>query len=26
VKFTFYWPEVDRWEGADFLVRIATRG
>lgn len=26
VKFTFYWPEVDRWEGADFMVRIATRG
>jgi glucoamylase len=26
VKFTFYWLEVDRWEGADFMVRIATRG
>jgi glucoamylase len=20
VRFTFYWPEVDRWEGADFMV------
>jgi glucoamylase len=22
VHLTFYWPDVDRWEGADFLVRI----
>lgn len=26
VRFTFYWPEVDRWEGTDFVVRIAARG
>src|SRR5487761_509577 len=26
VKFTFYWPEVDRWEGTDFMVRIAAWG
>jgi glucoamylase len=24
VKFTFYWPDVDRWEGKDFFVRIAA--
>jgi glucoamylase len=22
VQFTFYWPEAQRWEGTDFLVRI----
>jgi glucoamylase len=22
VRFTFYWPDVDRWEGVDFLVRV----
>ena len=22
IRFTFYWPEVARWEGADFTVRI----
>jgi glucoamylase len=22
VRFTFYWPEADRWEGVDFLVRV----
>jgi hypothetical protein len=26
VKFTFYWPEVDKWEGRDFAVEIATAG
>jgi hypothetical protein len=27
VHFTFYWPEVNRWEGEDFEVRIdAARG
>ena len=26
VEFTFYWPEADRWEGANFSVRIAARG
>ena len=24
IKFTFYWPNADRWEGKDFMVRIAT--
>ena len=24
VDFTFYWPDVDRWEGADFHVLMAT--
>jgi glucoamylase len=22
VKFTFYWPQVDHWEGSDFVVHI----
>jgi len=22
IRFTFYWPEAARWEGADFTVRI----
>jgi glucoamylase len=22
VRFTFYWPHVDRWEGTDFVVRV----
>ena len=22
IQFTFYWPEVNRWEGEDFEVRI----
>jgi glucoamylase len=22
VDFTFYWPEVNRWEGADFRVLL----
>lgn len=25
VCLTFYWPEVDRWEGADFTIRIRGR-
>lgn len=24
IKFTFYWPDAGRWEGKDFMVRIAT--
>jgi glucoamylase len=24
IKFTFYWPDASRWEGNDFMVRIAT--
>jgi glucoamylase len=26
VKFTFYWPSVHRWEGADFMVNVAAPG
>ena len=26
VDFTFYWPEVARWEGADFRVVVARSG
>jgi glucoamylase len=22
IKFTFYWPDVDRWEGTDFSIHI----
>jgi glucoamylase len=22
VDLTFYWPEVDRWEGTDFVVCV----
>lgn len=25
VKFTLYWPEAGRWEGADFVVRVDSR-
>jgi glucoamylase len=24
VKFTFHWPEVDCWEGKDFIIRVAS--
>ena len=24
IKFTFYWPDADHWEGADFIVRISS--
>jgi glucoamylase len=24
VKFTFYWPDADHWEGADFIVSIGS--
>jgi glucoamylase len=24
IVFTFFWPEVDRWEGADFTVEIRS--
>jgi glucoamylase len=24
IKFTFYWPEAERWEGTDFVVRISS--
>src|SRR6185437_14893244 len=26
IRFTFHWPEADRWEGADFDVRVDSRG
>ena len=22
IKFTFYWPDADHWEGANFAVRV----
>ena len=22
IKFTFYWPDADHWEGTDFAVRV----
>jgi glucoamylase len=22
IKFTFYWPEADRWEGTDFMTQV----
>ncbi len=25
VRFTFYWPDADRWEGADFVVNVTSR-
>jgi glucoamylase len=24
VRFTFYWPEVHRWEGTDFVIRVGS--
>jgi len=24
IKFTFYWPQADRWEGTDFSVRVVA--
>jgi glucoamylase len=24
VKFTFYWPDADHWEGANFIVRVGS--
>ena len=24
VKFTFYWPDAGRWEGADFMVAVGS--
>ncbi len=24
IKFTFYWPETDHWEGADFSIRVSS--
>lgn len=24
IKFTFYWPGSDRWEGTDFFIRIVS--
>ena len=25
LKFTFYWPEVDNWEGVDYIVKVDSR-
>ncbi len=22
IKFTFYWPEVNSWEGTDFVIQV----
>jgi glucoamylase len=24
IKFTFYWPEPNRWEGRDFVIQVGT--
>jgi len=24
IKFTFYWPQVNHWEGAEFSVRVGS--
>ena len=24
IKFTFYWPQVDHWEGEDFSIRVGS--
>jgi glucoamylase len=24
VKFTFYWPDADHWQGSDFMVRVGS--
>lgn len=24
IRFTFYWPDANRWEGADFTVRVGA--
>jgi glucoamylase len=24
IKFTFHWPEADRWEGKDFIVQVGS--
>jgi hypothetical protein len=26
IDFTFYWPEIDRWEGTDFRVEVQPSG
>jgi glucoamylase len=25
IRFTFYWPESDRWEGSDFAVQVGSK-
>ena len=25
VRFTFYWPEAERWEGRDFEIQVVAR-
>ena len=22
IRFTFFWPAVDRWEGRDFVINV----
>jgi glucoamylase len=24
IKFTFYWPDANRWEGKDFSIRVGS--
>ncbi len=24
IKFTFYWPDADHWEGKDFMVLVGS--
>ena len=26
VEFTFHWPDADRWEGVNFVVRVDASG
>ena len=25
IRFTFFWPQADRWEGRDFVVNVERR-
>ena len=24
IRFTFHWPDADRWEGTNFIVRLGS--
>jgi len=26
IRFTFFWPEVERWEGKDFAIMVENPG
>jgi len=26
LRFTYYWPQVGRWEGRDFVISVVRRG